>query len=381
MATVDKEQLLELMTIEDIIDLMLSFGSNHPITDQQGNYVFNTICHNGAGQGSHKLWYYTESKSFFCFSECGVMNIIDLTMKMLNLTFKEAFLYLCQYKGVSAYQAVEHRGFGRESVENEDFEFLNHHLTTIQNQTVELTTYDESVLQLFHLCYPDVWYDEGITPESAEKFDIRFCYYRNAAIIPYYNLKGELIGIRQRNFNSDQIEAGRKYNPATIEKTTYRYPTSQIFYGIYQNQETIRQSKEVVLIEGEKSVMLYDSYYPERSIALAMGGSSFSIAHRDTLLELGVERVVICLDKDYHQDKLTDKTSEDYKAFCGIVRRLKKMVGLLAPYVQVSIVLCFDDRLGYKDSPLDKGKEVYESLLKEREIIDEAEQLDDLLKF
>lgn len=377
----DKEQLLELMTIEDIIDLMSSFGSNYPLLDQQGNYMFNTICHNGAGQGSHKLWYYTESKSFFCFSECGAMNIIDLTMKMLNMTFKEAFLYLCQYKGVSAYQVVEHRGFGRESVENEDFEFLDHYLMTTDLNPVELTVYDPYVLQLFHPYYPDSWYDEGITPETAEKFDIRFCYNRNAAIIPYYNEKGDLVGIRQRNFSSDQIEAGRKYIPATIEKTTYRYPTSQIFYGIYQNQEAIRKAKEVVLIEGEKSVMLYDSYYPERSVALAMGGSSFSLAHRNTLLELGVERVVICLDKDYHQDKLTDKTSEDYKAFRGMVRRLKKMVGLLAPYIQVSIVLCFDDRLGYKDSPLDKGKETYESLLKEREIIDEAEQLDDLLTF
>ena len=376
----DKEQLLELMTIEDIIDLMLSFGSNHPITDQQGNYVFNTICHNGAGQGSHKLWYYTESKSFFCFSECGAMNIIDLTMKMLNMDFKEAFLYLCQYKGVSAYQVVEHRGFGRESFENEDFDFLDRHLSTIEVQEVELEVYDKSILQLFHLMYPDTWYEEGITPQSAEKFDVRFCFNRNAAILPYYNLKGELVGIRQRNFNSEQVEAGRKYIPATIEKTTYRFPTSQLFYGLYQNQEAIRQAKEVVLIEGEKSVMLYHSYYPNRSIALALGGSSFSITQRDTLLELGVERVVICLDKDYHQDKLNDKTSEDYKAFKGMVRRLKKMVGLLAPYCQVSVILCFDDRLGYKDSPLDRGKEIYEQLFVNRVVIDEADELDELLK-
>lgn len=376
----DKEKLLELMTIEDIIDLMLSFGSNHPITDQQGNYVFNTICHNGAGQGSHKLWYYTESKSFFCFSECGAMNIIDLTMKMLNMDFKEAFLYLCQYKGVSAYQVVEHRGFGREVFENEDFDFLDRHLSTIEVQEVELEVYDKSILQLFHLMYPDTWYEEGITPQSAEKFDVRFCFNRNAAILPYYNLKGELVGIRQRNFNSEQVEAGRKYIPATIEKTTYRFPTSQLFYGLYQNQEAIRQAKEVVLIEGEKSVMLYHSYYPNRSIALALGGSSFSITQRDTLLELGVERVVICLDKDYHQDKLNDKTSEDYKAFKGMVRRLKKMVGLLAPYCQVSVILCFDDRLGYKDSPLDRGKEIYEQLFVNRVVIDEADELDELLK-
>ena len=376
----DKEKLLELMTIEDIIDLMLSFGSNHPTTDKQGKYVFNTICHDGAGQGSHKLWYYTESKSFFCFSECGAMNIIDLTMKMLNMDFKEAFLYLCQYKGVSAYQVVEHRGFGRESFENEDFDFLDRHLSTIEVQEVELEVYDKSILQLFHLMYPDTWYEEGITPQSAEKFDVRFCFNRNAAILPYYNLKGELVGIRQRNFNSEQVEAGRKYIPATIEKTTYRFPTSQLFYGLYQNQEAIRQAKEVVLIEGEKSVMLYHSYYPNRSIALALGGSSFSITQRDTLLELGVERVVICLDKDYHQDKLNDKTSEDYKAFKGMVRRLKKMVGLLAPYCQVSVILCFDDRLGYKDSPLDRGKEIYEQLFVNRVVIDEADELDELLK-
>ena len=377
----DKEQLLELITIEEVIDLMLSFGSRHPLRDHQGNYIFNTVCHNGAGQGSHKLWYYPESRSFFCFSECGAMNIIDLAMKMLNLTFKEAFNYLCQYKGISAYQGVEQRGFHRESFENEDLEFLNRHLSVVETKTVELTVYDDNVLQLFHLCYPEEWFKEGITPETAEVFDLRYCFNRNAVIIPYRNQEGELIGIRQRNFDEEQVAAGRKYIPATIEKTTYRYPTSQIFYGIYQNQEAIRQAKEVVLVEGEKSVLLYNSYYPNRSIALAMGGSSFSINHRETLLGLGVERVVICLDKDYHTEQLEDLTSSDYKAFKGMVRRLKKMVGLLAPYCQVSIVMCFDDRLGYKDSPLDQGKSVYESLLKEREIIDEASQLDDLLLF
>lgn len=379
MKSVEKEQLLELITTEDVIDLMTRFGSNPPLMDHQNNYIFNTVCHNGAGQGSHKLWYYPNSKSFYCFSECGAMSVIDLVMKMLNLSFKEALSFLCQFKGVSVCQIVEHRGFGKELMENEDFDFLNRHLATLSPTVVELATYDASVLQLFHLQYPEEWRVEGIHPKSAEKYDIRFCYVRNAAIIPYYNQDGLLIGIRQRNFNQDQIEAGRKYIPATIEKTTYRYPTSQVLYGIYQNQQRIKEVKEVVLVEGEKSVMLYDSYYPERSIALALGGSSFSIAQRDALLDLGVERVIICLDKDYHQDKLKETAGEDYRAFVGIVRRLKKMVTLLSPYFQVKIIMCFDDRIGYKDSPLDQGREIYESLLREGEIVEEASQMDDWL--
>ena len=377
--TVDRDELLNLMTTEDVIDLLLSFGSDYPTTDQQGNLIFNTICHNGAGNGSHKLWYYVETKSFYCFSSCGAMSLIDLTMKMLNLTFKETLSFLCDYKGVSAFGLNEHRGFEIKREENEDLEFLNLHLSSVKPVATELTVYDETILQLFHPYYPESWCQEGISPMTAERYNIRFCFTRNAAIIPYYNDQGQLIGIRQRNFDPYQLEMGRKYIPTTIEQTSYRYPTSQVFFGLYQNQAFIKKAKEVVLVESEKSVMLYDSYYPNRSIALAMGGSSLSLAHRKMLLDLKVERVVICLDKDYHPDQLRDKTSEDYKAFVGMIRRLKKMVTLLSPYMTVSVILCFDSQLDYKDSPLDRGKEVFEALLKSSEIIDESEALDPLL--
>lgn len=377
----DKEQLMNLLTVEDITRLVVELGSLPPLNDNNGHLIFNTICHNGAGHGSRKLWFYPETKSFYCWSECHGLTLFDLVMKVKGfVNFKDAFNFVCQFKGVSAYHDSGHRGFYKEEFVNEDLEFLNHHLETNIIQDVDLKIYDDSILDLFHKCYPANWQQEGINEETAEKFDIRYCFSRNAAIIPYRDMNNNLIGIRQRNFNQLQVEAGRKYIPATIEKRNYSYPSSQVLYGLYENQEAIRKTKEVVLVEGEKSVMLYDSYYCDRSVALGMGGSSFSLYQRELLLQLGVERVVICLDKDYRMEMLKDKSSEDYKAYMGLIRRLKKMIGLLAPYLQVAVVMCFDDRLGYKDSPLDRGKEVYESLLKEAEIFDSVDELDELLK-
>ena len=377
----DKEQLMNLLTVDDIVKLVVDLGSLPPLHDNNGHLIFNTICHNGAGHGSRKLWFYPETKSFYCWSECHGLTLFDLVMKVKGFVkFKDAFNYVCQFKGVSAYHNDGHRGFYKEEFVNEDLEFLNHHLEQIETHEADLKVYDEAILELFHKCYPANWQEEGINEDIAEKFDIRYCFNRNAAIIPYRDLSGNLIGIRQRNFNQSQVEAGRKYIPATVEKRVYSYPSSQVLYGLYENKETIQKTKEVVLVEGEKSVMLYGSYYDNRSVALGMGGSSFSLYQRELLLKLGVEKVTLCLDKDYRMEMLKDKTSDDYKAYVGLIRRLKKMISLLSPYFQVSVIMCFDDRLGYKDSPLDKGKEVYESLLKESEIFDSMDELDELLK-
>ena len=55
------------------------------------------------------------------------------------------------------------------------------------------------------------------------------------------------------------------------------------------------------------------------------------------------------------------------------------MVSTLTNYFNVQLVMCYDNRLDYKDSPVDQGKEIFEALMHERLTIYQAEELDDLL--
>ena len=78
------------------------------------------------------------------------------------------------------------------------------------------------------------------------------------------------------------------------------------------------------------------------------------------LLNLGVEEIVLALDRQYE----CEDSEEGINWKSKIIKNLKN----LTPYCNVSYIWDNDqDRLlGYKDSPIDKTKEVFEELLKNR---------------
>jgi hypothetical protein len=86
------------------------------------------------------------------------------------------------------------------------------------------------------------------------------------------------------------------------------------------------------------------------------------------LLNLGVREVTICFDKEYCVewfDSEYDKTKEQTLMF-SYFKKLKKIAKMLSSYFTVNIVIDFDNNLDLKDSPVDKGKEVFELLLKDK---------------
>ena len=47
--------------------------------------------------------------------------------------------------------------------------------------------------------------------------------------------------------------------------------------------------------------------------------------------------------------------------------------------MQMYVIADFDNRLDYKDAPIDRGKEIYEELFKERKLIYDESILEDML--
>ena len=231
---------------------------------------------------------------------------------------------------------------------------------------------------------PLSWYDEGIKDEIADIFQIKFYINQNKAIIPHYDINGNLVGIRGRTFFKHEIENGKKYMPITIQNLTYKYPMSFNLYGIFQNQDNIKQFKKAIIFESEKAVMLYSSYYgQENNISIALCGMSLSLYQRDLLLSLGIEEIIIAFDKQYQieliDDENIDKNSKAWKEYENYIKRLIKISEILMPYCNVSIIVCWDFRIGYKDSPIDCSKKIFEELYRERYYIDDLEELREMI--
>jgi len=380
---VDRDELMELVTTEDVINILNDLGSGSPQKDKNNDnaLLFSTVCHGGK---SHKLYYYIDSKIFKCYTSCGSMSLFDLIMSTKNIIFQEAFAYLCKFKNVTNF-SKQKKGLQKKEYENEDLKFLKLHLRKKEKQLIKLPSYNKYILNMFNDYMPMSWYKEGITDDITNIFQIKFYMNQFKCIIPHFDINGNLVGIRARNFLKHQVSSGKKYIPVTIENFTYRYPIAFNLYGIYQNQENIRKIKKTILFESEKSVMIYGSYFgQENNICLALCGMSFSLYQRDLLLSLGVEEVVICFDKQYQieliDDENIDRNSKAWKEYENYVKGLIKISEMLIPYCNVSIIVCWNFRIGYKDSPIDFGKETFEELYKERYYIDDLEELREMIK-
>jgi hypothetical protein len=247
---VKSEELSQLITEEDIIQIMNNLGSEY-IKDEGDHIVFDTICH---GSNSKKLWYYKNSNLFQCYSCCGSMSLYDLVMSVQGVDFKEAFQYVAKFKGVDVHSSKP-KGIVKKEKENTDLKFLRLHRKKIEKRNIMLPTYPENILNVFDDYMPSTWFDEGILPNIAEYFEIKIYFNQNKAIIPHRDINGKLVGIRSRNFNYWQIESGMKYMPIKIQGLTYKYPMNFNLYGIYQNKESIKKCKKVIVFESEHSLL------------------------------------------------------------------------------------------------------------------------------
>lgn len=375
---IDKDTLLEKITVDEIIDILQEFGGHVYKTDNNGDLYFNTICHGGE---SHKLHFFKDSKCFMCYTNCGSMSFYDLLMNVNDWSFKDAYRFLCKYKGIDSNS----KGVGLRVSKstNSDLEFLDRHLYKPKKQNISLPQYDKSILNIFEDYYPDEWIEEGISEEIMQYYDIKFYFNQYKAIIPHFDYQGNLIGIRSRSFFQEEIDAGRKYVPIKIQGLTYRYPTHFNLYGLYQNKENIKKYKKAMLFESEKSVLKYASIYgQENNISVSSQGMTLSLYQRDLLLQQGIEELVIAYDKQYMIEYINEenKNTKQYKEYIKFLKNLFKITKMFINYCKVSIILCWDNRIDYKDCPIDKGKEIFEELSRERYYITDLSEIEEMIE-
>lgn len=348
----DKEKIKESLTKDDIQKILLDLGSEYPKKDKEGNFIFTTVCHNSHG-GSHKLYYYEESKQFHCYSECNEnMDIYHLVERVKKCTFPQAVRYVANLSGkhYSATTVISNNKI-------DDWEWLNK-FTKKNDKEIKLHIYNDCVLDLFLKLPHEEWLDEGITSETMDKFEIGFYITQNKITIPQRSIDNKLIGIRGRALNQEDIEAGKKYMPLTIEGNTYSSMSFYSLYGLNHTKNAIKRTKKAIIFEDEKSVLKCEDYFGVNNFAVATYGSNLSNCQVKMLLSLGIEEVFIARDKEYKDAH----TEEAYRYSTKLLNQAKKFV----PYVRTYILYDEWNLLNYKDSPADQGKQTLIELMKRK---------------
>ena len=117
--------------------------------------------------------------------------------------------------------------------------------------------------------------------------------------------------------------------------------------------------KKAIIFEAEKSVLKYQSFFGfENDISVACCGSSISSYQIQSLLDLGVNDIIVAFDRQFE-----DKGDKEFN-------RLKnKLISLYNKYKNyTTISFIFDKNMitEYKESPIDEGKDKFQQLLNER---------------
>lgn len=343
----DKDKIKNSLTEAEIHKILKDLGSKDPLLGNQ----YQTVCHGGH---KHKLYYYHDSKTFHCYTDCSQnLDIFEVVERAKGISFPQAVRYVAELTGKTF-------GFGVAIKQNtgeliSDWDWINRFKKEEKINT-ELPEYNSNVLDVF-LPYPhEAWLDEGISYETHEKFNVSYYIREERIIIPHYDMDSRLVGIRGRAMREEDIESGRKYMPVTVENQTYNHPTMFNLYGLHKTREAISRLKKVAIFEGEKSVLKCEDYYGENNFSVATCSSQITNFHRDILLSLGIEEVIICYDR--LKKDATEKQVEEYQ------KKLLKLAKKFTPYVRTYIVYDDFDLLDSKESPVDKGKQVLEELMK-----------------
>lgn len=360
----DKDQIKELLTMENTFNIIEILGGE-PVYTKFG-FMSDTICHNELGFGSKKLYFYENTKLFHCYTECGSMDILEVICKTKNIQTSDTWtLYKAMDFVVNLFSfAVENNSLENENNNlRNDLKILNNYTTISkikENIELEYKLYDDNILNHLSFIAPKPWLDEGITIETMKRYNIKYYGTDHKIIIPHYNLNNELIGIRGRALIEEDIEVYGKYMPVRINNIMYTHPLSYNLYGLNLNLKNIRQMKKIIVFEGEKSVLLYDSFFGgDNNISVATCGSSLSLIQQEIIKNIcNVDEIIIAYDKEFQ--KIGDVN------FTKSIAALQNIANKLNNYCNVSLIFDKFDLLGYKQAPIDKGKETFEFLFQNR---------------
>lgn len=362
----DKNFLIENITEEHILSILEEYGVKPHGAIKTKEIWFRTICHGGK---SHKLCYFRDTKTFYCYTSCGQMSLYSLIMKLQNCEFYDAVRFIANKLGYSNRKGINNNSFARV---NSEFIEIDRYLSIRRKKHTELKTLpiiNGKILKYFE---DDVffkgWIDEGISIDTMEFFGIRWYEIEKHIIIPHENADGELVGIRRRSLQEKDEISKKKYMPSIVAGIMYAHPLGLNLYGLSKYRDCIKRTKKVVLVESEKSVMLAHTFYGDDAFVLSTCGFNITNWQRDTILSLGVEEVILAFDKDFDECDFEDydENSQEFKDYTKFIERIYSLAHKFTPYCSTYVLWDRDRLLKLKDSPFDKGKEVLEELMRKK---------------
>ena len=344
---IDYEGIIKNLQTDQVIELMKKLGADR-YERKNGIVIFPTICHNtSAAEASMKLYFYENSKLFVCYSNDGNMSIFKFLKHYYETRGIQYNWYEDIYNVILGCSAPPTEGFTDEKRELLSERFR-------KRGAIELPEFNSGVLDTFIKYYPVEWLNDGISRETMDKFGIKFSISQNKIVIPHYDVRGRLVGIRGRALDEWEVENVGKYLPIKIEDTWYNHKLSFNLYGLNITKENIKSTGICYLCESEKAIMQLDGFSIPNCGAAVCGSNFNKYALNILLKECHPKEIIVCFDKE--------NEGVEHSYFDKLWNMCKKY----SMYCNFSFVYDREGLLQLKDSPTDRGEEVFKKLIDRR---------------
>lgn len=364
MLNYDVNEIKEKITTDAVFEIVHDLNGEPRWTDF--GFISATICHNLAGEGSHKLYYYENTQLFRCYTGCdSTFDIFGLLLKVKLLsqpdskwTLNDAVRWIASRLGIIPRDIDELTSQSDEWIILNNYEKM-HIKDTIFQPATALKVYDSTILK--NLSYPLIadWVDEGMTREVLRYNQIGYYPTSEQITIPHYDINGNFIGLRGRALGREEAEKYGKYRPLSVGFQMYNHPLSLNLYNLNHSKKNIALYKKVIVFEGEKSCLLYQSYFGiENDISVACCGSNISSFQIQLLLDLGVQEIIVAFDRQFKE-----KGDAEFKHLTTNLRTLHSKYN---QYATISFMFDKDNKLPYKASPIDSGRENFLAMFQNR---------------
>ena len=271
------------------------------------------------------------------FENKEVKDIYTLIQFVNDCDFSEAIKFICnicklEYKSNSTF---------KKGYKSSGYEFIKQFKRSVHKSINEYNEviYNESFKERFIRCDCKLFFDDGVNSKSQDKFYVCYDSLDNRVVFPIRNYNGNIVSFKGRSNDKDYLIKG-------IPKFIYYYPIDAMYYlyGYYENYYDILNSDEVIVGEAEKFVQQLDSM--DIHNALSLSKKVISPPQLEKLIKLHKD-IVLVFDKGVSLEEIFIECRK-FKNLCNVYYIYDK-----------------DDLLKNKESPTDRGFDVFNKLYTE----------------
>jgi DNA primase len=310
-----------------------------PIVEYVKNYLtldfhhdeYWAICPFHDGDVNPSLSFNPEKNMFKCLGCDTKGTLIVFVMKYHKLSFPDAIEHILSISNI-ALEFKEH---------SDTMEYLQRvNRRSCEKPPIVHPVLSPDIMNSYTAKEIQEWLAEGMSAATLKKFQVRYDERKNAIVFPIRDSAGNIISVKSRTLFANHKELG-------IPKYIYYHNigTNDFLFGLYENLPDIQAKKEVIVVEAEKGVMMLDSFGFGNCVALS---TKIMNCHQIEILLSLKCRIVFAYDKDVLKPEI------------------KKMVAPLSRFTNVEIVYDKNNLLANKESPYDRGLEIWQQLYTER---------------